>query len=134
MNGRVYDPSIGRFLSADPNIQALYNTQSYNRYSYVLNNPLKYSDPSGFWSERITNAFRYNPYFKAAGAIIAFAYGGPEGVVLYSAGLASLSGAKCLNIRISTQKPPNTRVIYPSIHMNKVHLINVFVSSETSVS
>jgi hypothetical protein len=48
---------------------------------------------SGFWSERITNAFRYNPYFKAAGAIIAFAYGGPEGVVLYSAGLASLSGA-----------------------------------------
>jgi RHS repeat-associated protein len=53
MNGRVYDPSIGRFLSADPNIQALYNTQSYNRYSYVLNNPLKYSDPSGFWSERI---------------------------------------------------------------------------------
>jgi RHS repeat-associated protein len=93
MNGRVYDPSIGRFLSADPNIQALYNTQSYNRYSYVLNNPLKYSDPSGFLSERITNAFRYNPYFKAAGAIIAFAYGGPEGVALYSAGLASLSGA-----------------------------------------
>jgi len=50
MNGRVYDPSIGRFLSADPNIQAPYNTQSYNRYSYVLNNPLKYTDPSGhFW-------------------------------------------------------------------------------------
>ncbi|VVH66721.1 Rhs family protein-like precursor, partial [uncultured Gammaproteobacteria bacterium] len=31
MNGRVYDPQIGRFLSADPYIQ---NTQSYNRYSY----------------------------------------------------------------------------------------------------
>jgi RHS repeat-associated protein len=50
MNGRVYDPSIGRFLSADPNIQAPYSTQSYNRYSYVINNPLKYNDPSGyFW-------------------------------------------------------------------------------------
>ena len=33
MNGRVYDPSIGRFLSADSNIQAPYSTQSYNRYS-----------------------------------------------------------------------------------------------------
>jgi RHS repeat-associated protein len=33
MNGRAYDPQIGRFLSADPYIQAPYNTQSYNRYS-----------------------------------------------------------------------------------------------------
>ncbi|VVH52016.1 hypothetical protein BPUTSESOX_619, partial [uncultured Gammaproteobacteria bacterium] len=49
MNGRVYDPQIGRFLSADPYIQAPYNTQSYNRYSYVMNNPLKYTDPSGYW-------------------------------------------------------------------------------------
>ncbi|SMN00333.1 Rhs family protein [uncultured Candidatus Thioglobus sp.] len=47
MNGRVYDPQIGRFLSADIYIQNPYNTQSYNRYSYVLNNPLKYTDPSG---------------------------------------------------------------------------------------
>ncbi len=48
MNGRVYDPTIGRFLSADPYIQAPYYTQSFNRYSYVMNNPLKYIDPSGF--------------------------------------------------------------------------------------
>ncbi|SSC11118.1 hypothetical protein BPUTSESOX_475 [uncultured Gammaproteobacteria bacterium] len=48
MNGRVYDPQIGRFLSADPYIQDPYNTQSYNRYSYVMNNPLKYTDPSGY--------------------------------------------------------------------------------------
>ncbi|VVH60096.1 hypothetical protein BAZOLSSOX_691, partial [uncultured Gammaproteobacteria bacterium] len=47
MNGRVYDPQIGRFLSADPHIQDPYNTQSYNRYSYVINNPLKYTDPTG---------------------------------------------------------------------------------------
>jgi RHS repeat-associated protein len=37
MNGRVYDPQIGRFLSADPYIQSPYNTQSYNRYSYTIN-------------------------------------------------------------------------------------------------
>ena len=49
MNGRVYDPEIGRFLSADPHIQFPYASQSYNRYSYVLNNPLKYTDPSGYF-------------------------------------------------------------------------------------
>ncbi len=54
MNGRVYDPIIGRFLSADPYIQAPYDTQSYNRYSYVKNNPMKYTDPSGFsWFSKV---------------------------------------------------------------------------------
>jgi RHS repeat-associated protein len=48
MNGRVYDPVLGRFLSADPIIQMPGNMQSYNRYSYVLNNPLSYTDPSGY--------------------------------------------------------------------------------------
>jgi RHS repeat-associated protein len=48
MNGRIYDPLLGRFLSADPYIQAPNNLQSYNRYSYVFNNPLKYTDPSGY--------------------------------------------------------------------------------------
>jgi RHS repeat-associated protein len=48
MNGRVYDAELGRFLSADKYIQAPYNTQSFNRYSYVWNNPLKYTDPSGW--------------------------------------------------------------------------------------
>ena len=47
MNGRLYDPIIGRMLSPDNFIQDPYNTQNYNRYSYVLNNPLKYIDPSG---------------------------------------------------------------------------------------
>jgi RHS repeat-associated protein len=50
MNGRVYDPALGRFLSPDPNIQRPSDLQSYNRYSYVENNPLKYTDPTGyFW-------------------------------------------------------------------------------------
>ncbi len=50
MNGRVYDPEIGRFLSADPFVQSPINSQSYNRYSYVMNNPVSYTDPSGFFS------------------------------------------------------------------------------------
>jgi RHS repeat-associated protein len=47
MNARVYDPAIGRFMSPDPIIQDPYDLQSYNRYSYVRNNPLLYLDPSG---------------------------------------------------------------------------------------
>ncbi|MEL6977031.1 MAG: RHS repeat-associated core domain-containing protein, partial [Bacteroidota bacterium] len=47
MNGRMYDAKLGRFLSPDNFVQEPFNTQSFNRYGYVLNNPLKYSDPSG---------------------------------------------------------------------------------------
>ncbi|RKD92654.1 FG-GAP-like repeat-containing protein [Mangrovibacterium diazotrophicum] len=47
MNGRMYDPVVGRFLNPDPAVQAPGFTQSFNRYSYCLNNPLKFTDPSG---------------------------------------------------------------------------------------
>jgi hypothetical protein len=48
LNGRVYDPWLGRFLSPDPFVQSPSYSQSYNRYSYCLNNPLRYTDPSGY--------------------------------------------------------------------------------------
>jgi RHS repeat-associated protein len=48
MNGRVQDPALGRFASADPFITEPGNTQNYNRYSYVYNDPLRLTDPSGF--------------------------------------------------------------------------------------
>jgi RHS repeat-associated protein len=47
---RYYDPAMGRFISADPVDGDLTNPQSFNKYSYVLNNPLKYVDPTGNWS------------------------------------------------------------------------------------
>ncbi len=47
MNGRIYDPALGRFLRADPFVQFPANLQSHNRYSYALNNPLAHTDPSG---------------------------------------------------------------------------------------
>ena len=47
MNGRMYDPVLGRMLSVDNYVQAGGYTQSYNRYSYAWNNPLKYTDPDG---------------------------------------------------------------------------------------
>lgn len=48
MKGRYYLPSVGRFMSSDPFIQSPINLQSLNRYSYVMNNPINYSDPSGY--------------------------------------------------------------------------------------
>ncbi len=44
---RYYDPEIGRFITADTIVQAPYDTQSLNRYSYCRNNPLNYVDPTG---------------------------------------------------------------------------------------
>jgi RHS repeat-associated protein len=48
MEGRVYDPVLGRFVSGDPFIPDLYNSQSLDRYAYVNNNPMNHTDPTGF--------------------------------------------------------------------------------------
>ena len=49
MNGRVYDPLIARFISADPYVQDPGASQSYNRYSYLWDNPMTGADPSGYF-------------------------------------------------------------------------------------
>lgn len=48
MGGRIYDPELGRFMQADPIVQDPRDAQSLNRYSYVYNNPLSYTDPTGY--------------------------------------------------------------------------------------
>jgi RHS repeat-associated protein len=48
MNGRIYDPVIARFMSADPVTESPFSTQGWNRYSYVGNSPLNFTDPSGY--------------------------------------------------------------------------------------
>jgi RHS repeat-associated protein len=75
MNGRLYDPLLRRFLNADENIQDPYNTQNYNKYGYVLNNPLMYNDPSG--------EFLWVPFLLvvAKGALIGAAIGAASYVV-----------------------------------------------------
>ncbi|WP_315770063.1 MULTISPECIES: RHS repeat-associated core domain-containing protein [unclassified Bradyrhizobium] len=55
MNGRIYDPLLARFTSADPMVTEPMNAQGWNRYSYVGNGPLTFTDPNGFnW---FSNAF-----------------------------------------------------------------------------
>lgn len=51
MNGRVYDYNVGRFMSVDPFIQEPGNSQSINPYSYIMNNPLAGTDPTGYSAE-----------------------------------------------------------------------------------
>ena len=56
MNGRVYDPLVGRFLSPDPFVTEPYSSQALNRYTYVDNNPLSHTDPSGY--SKLSSAWR----------------------------------------------------------------------------
>ena len=63
MNGRLYDPKLHRFLMPDNNLQDPTNSQNFNRYGYVLNNPLMYIDPSGEDSMDIDG----NPYNEGDG-------------------------------------------------------------------
>ena len=91
MNGRVYDPLIGRFLSADPFVQAPENTQSHNRYAYVWNNPLSYTDPSGYFVKKLRrNLIRATVKVFGAevtnfvGTIVASYFGGPLGAAAWS--------------------------------------------------
>lgn len=82
MNGRIYDPLAGRFLSPDPNIQFPNNIQNFNRYSYVLNNPLSYTDPSGYFLSGLKSFFKkfWRPILAVvlsvvtAGAFLAIAF------------------------------------------------------------
>ncbi|RZM71093.1 type IV secretion protein Rhs, partial [Pseudoalteromonas rubra] len=78
MNGRVYDADTGRFMQADPFVQAPSNIQSYNAYSYVLNNPLSRIDPSGYIS--------LNPFKKITRNLIRGA------VKIFGAELTSIAG------------------------------------------
>jgi RHS repeat-associated protein len=48
-NARYYDPVLGRFIQADSVIPNVYQPQGLNHYSYVINNPLRYVDPTGYY-------------------------------------------------------------------------------------
>jgi len=86
MNGRIYDPLTGRFMSADPFIQDPAFAQSYNRYAYVMNNPLAYTDPSGYFS--------FKSIFKIAVTVVVAVYA-PQlisGMIANGAGMAAAAG------------------------------------------
>lgn len=92
MNGRIYDPVMSAFLSPDNYIQCPDNSQNFNRYAYCLNNPLRYTDPSGeaagvddlaimvgtavivsVAQNGISNTLHGRPFFQNAGEVAFFA-------------------------------------------------------------
>ena len=64
MNGRMYDPAVGRMLSPDIVIQQEHNSQAYNRYSYCFNNPLRFTDPSGYVVDIPPEYFEIEEYIR----------------------------------------------------------------------
>ncbi|MDP2722754.1 MAG: RHS repeat-associated core domain-containing protein [Bacteroidales bacterium] len=92
MNGRMYDPMLGRFLSPDNFVQSPDYTQNFNRYSYVMNNPLKYTDPSGEWIHIVIGA--------AIGGILNWATHGAQfnAAGLGYFGVGALAGAMAAGI------------------------------------
>lgn len=111
MDGRIYDPIVGRFISADPLVQAPDLTQSLNRYAYCVNNPLTLVDLSGYswlsknWKTITASAVGIAISVVTAGsgsgvgvAIVAGAAGGAAGALTGSL----LNGANIGQIAKST--------------------------------
>lgn len=114
MNGRVYDPVLARFLSADPVIQSPGDLQNYNLYSYVLNNPLRYTDPNGEFYLEIAMfivgaimAHEGNQYWSMVGRLMMmYALSSPDGGLVESglgnaAELNGVNGAMNLGMEAS---------------------------------
>ena len=100
MNGRVYDPVMSTFLSPDNYIQAPDFSQSFNRYAYCLNNPLKYTDPSGesivlavlvgaFWSSAMSLAVNFDNISTDADFVNTVTLGALGGAVGGAAGFVA---------------------------------------------
>ncbi|WP_351019105.1 FG-GAP-like repeat-containing protein [Shewanella sp. AC91-MNA-CIBAN-0169] len=66
MGGRIYDSTLGRFLQADPFVQAPTDSQSYNRYAYVRNNPMSMTDPSGYFFKKLLRSIAKVPILNMA--------------------------------------------------------------------
>jgi hypothetical protein len=105
LNGRVYDPMLGRMMSADPVVPDALNPQAWNRYSYVGNDPLTFTDPTGhswlsdFFGE-IGAFFRtllQNPIVRAVVTIAIAAllpFIAPVAAAIASAAVTGLAGGK----------------------------------------
>lgn len=150
MNGRLYDPIPGRMLSADNHIQAPYNTQSYNRYSYVWNNPMKYVDPSGeFLIKYLVDAYNANswdPYNFANGGWkdMTIVAGYSNGSAFFSFSPNSSTPAMSINYNISSnslyasQQPGKQQYVGPytppPINWTSVHRASYYDNIKDKVA
>lgn len=102
MDGRLYDPTLGRFLSPDNYVQLPENSQSFNRYSYCINNPLKYTDPTGQLFGIDDAVFIFAAFNMASSMMMAAATGES---VWKAAGISLLSSAASYGIGAAFSGP-----------------------------
>lgn len=111
MNGRVEDSIIGRFLSPDPQIPDPTNPQSYNRYSYVRNNPLTEIDPTGFDDQNGTVGgmptvqVQGSPILDPVPVGFVFSPSAPNGVAALGAQITALSWAQSMLPTVDISAP-----------------------------
>lgn len=74
MRGRMYDPRLGRFLSPDPVVVDMGRSQAFNAYAYVLNNPMKYTDPTGLYPQYVSTTYGAPTTGMGVGTGMAFGY------------------------------------------------------------
>ena len=143
MNARLYDPVLGRFLSPDPYVQMPDFTQSFNRYSYCLNNPLVYVDQDGeiawfvpvivgavigaYSGGVIANEGQYNP--------VKWDYnsGKTWGYMLGGAVVGGISGSLGWAVSISGMPMANTAGIISASFVNSVGT-HIYTGGQTPVS
>jgi RHS repeat-associated protein len=110
MNGRVYDPLLARFGTPDPTTESPFSTQGWNRYSYVGNSPLNFTDPSGycflgcFWKpifSAIQNLFKNIPILGTIVQIAAGALCGPLAAVCVGVAAAAITGITSGNLGLA---------------------------------
>lgn len=115
MNARLYDPRLGRFLQADTIVQFPESTQGFNRYTYVNNNPLSYTDPTGHslvgdifnvllsplnlivdihqkLGDELKRFFIKHEWARQVGSVAAAWFGGPLGAALFQGYLVQIQG------------------------------------------
>lgn len=121
MNGRMYDPLLGRVLSPDNNVSDESSTQAYNRYSYCLNNPLKYNDPSG-WEATYSGdspEYEYNPGLASENS-------------LYIAPGTDQPGPNIINIQPDVAIQPNNPNVQAEVVCNNDGSTTAYISITTT--
>ncbi len=122
MDGRIYDPVIGRFLSADPYVQDPANSQCLNRYSYCINNPLAFVDPSGFgffsWAGRVCRSIGKavksvfsNPVVRIVTGVVGGILLGPAGLGVFSTALGAAAAGAVITVGIGVATGTNFKQV-----------------------
>ncbi len=129
MNGRMYDPILGRMLSVDNYVQAPYSTQNYNRYSYVVNNPMKYKDPDGEFIlgaliNGIAGAIRGDGFFPSVGQYFENKYDLTRGLSQTDGSKNFWGRALELGSRFTWQLPQTALGFTLAQSMNSISLVN----------